>query len=217
MKQIAIPYIFFFLTLSTYGVWVKSTYCMSNVTLSDCEGFLLDSELGDLPGSYDHNEIYTLSIPLDKYGVAKSASFEITLESNTLCFEQSATNSGNAYRGSLNGSLSMTWENGLGASQSHYLTPTATTNYKVTANRECSDFESGVKFTIATNSDHPEKEDDYTSNWNTNLSERIDNLIGCSITQEFDQPIYPLVRLNFGNSPKTNNTSILNQKWNPLA
>ncbi len=37
-------------------------YNMSNNTVSDCEGILFDSELGDVGGTYDHNENYTFSI-----------------------------------------------------------------------------------------------------------------------------------------------------------
>ncbi|MEM8908607.1 MAG: CUB domain-containing protein [Bacteroidota bacterium] len=35
---------------------------MSNLVVDDCEGILLDSENGDIGGTYDHNENYTFSI-----------------------------------------------------------------------------------------------------------------------------------------------------------
>ena len=38
------------------------TYNMSNQTVDDCEGILLDSDLGDFDGDYDHSENYTFTI-----------------------------------------------------------------------------------------------------------------------------------------------------------
>ena len=48
--------------LSTMVVHAQVTYNMSNLTVDDCEGILLDSENGDIGGTYDHNENYTFSI-----------------------------------------------------------------------------------------------------------------------------------------------------------
>ncbi|MGK0365055.1 MAG: gliding motility-associated-like protein [Saprospiraceae bacterium] len=39
---------------------------MTDTLVTDCEGFLLDSELGDVPGTYDHNENYTFTICPDE-------------------------------------------------------------------------------------------------------------------------------------------------------
>ena len=54
---------------------------MSNLTVDDCEGFLLDSDNGDLPNTYDHNENYTFSICIEGDGV-------ITMEFIDFCTEE---------------------------------------------------------------------------------------------------------------------------------
>ncbi|MEL6842779.1 MAG: hypothetical protein AAFP02_06150, partial [Bacteroidota bacterium] len=41
---------------------------MSNLTVDDCKGFLLDSEDGSLAGHYDHDENYTFTICLPGNG-----------------------------------------------------------------------------------------------------------------------------------------------------
>ncbi len=56
-------------------------YNMSNLVVDDCEGILLDSENGDVAGTYDHNEDYTFSICIP--GVD-----EITLEFQAFCTEE---------------------------------------------------------------------------------------------------------------------------------
>ena len=40
----------------------QTIFNMSNQTVNECKGILLDSENGSPPGSYDHNENYTFSI-----------------------------------------------------------------------------------------------------------------------------------------------------------
>ena len=59
----------------------QPTYNMSNLTVDDCEGILLDSELGDLPGTYDHNEDYTFTI-------AVPDADQIILSFATFCTEE---------------------------------------------------------------------------------------------------------------------------------
>ncbi len=62
------------------SMYAQPTYYMSNQTVDDCKGFLLDSENGDVDGNYDHNENYTFSICIP--GVP-----EITLEFTSFCTE----------------------------------------------------------------------------------------------------------------------------------
>jgi len=54
------------LTFCLLGAFIQAIaqpeYTMQNLTVFDCEGFLTDSELGDVPGTYDHNENYTFTI-----------------------------------------------------------------------------------------------------------------------------------------------------------
>lgn len=40
----------------------QPTYHMANLTVSDCEGILYDSDNGDIAGTYDHNENYVFRI-----------------------------------------------------------------------------------------------------------------------------------------------------------
>ena len=40
----------------------QEEFFMRDTLVTDCEGILYDSELGDVPGTYDHNENYTFSI-----------------------------------------------------------------------------------------------------------------------------------------------------------
>ena len=48
--------------ISTSGLLAQVEYNMSNQTVNDCEGKLLDSDAGDNGQDYDHNENYTFSI-----------------------------------------------------------------------------------------------------------------------------------------------------------
>lgn len=79
-------YIFYTLPLllicfTSHLVFAQPTYNMSNMTVSDCKGILLDSDLGDPTGDYDHNENYTFSICIP--GVP-----EIALEFESFCTEE---------------------------------------------------------------------------------------------------------------------------------
>ena len=56
-------------------------YNMSNLTVDDCKGILLDSENGSPAGSYDHNENYTFSICIPNVP-------EITLVFEEFCTEE---------------------------------------------------------------------------------------------------------------------------------
>ena len=56
-------------------------YYMSNLTVDDCKGILLDSENGSPAGSYDHNENYTFSICIPNVP-------EITLVFEEFCTEE---------------------------------------------------------------------------------------------------------------------------------
>lgn len=60
--------------------YAQPTYYMSNLTVDDCKGFLLDSENGDVGGNYDHNENYTFSICIPDVP-------EITLVFTSFCTE----------------------------------------------------------------------------------------------------------------------------------
>ena len=44
------------------GLAAQPIYNMANLVVDDCEGFLLDSDAGDIQGTYDHNENFTFSI-----------------------------------------------------------------------------------------------------------------------------------------------------------
>ena len=44
------------------NLYAQPEYTMSNQTVDDCEGYLMDSEAGDPGTNYDHNEDYTFSI-----------------------------------------------------------------------------------------------------------------------------------------------------------
>ncbi len=68
------------LLLSAGLTTAQPTYNMSNQTVDDCKGFLLDSEQGDIGGTYDHNENYTFSICIP--GVQ-----QITLNFTSFCTE----------------------------------------------------------------------------------------------------------------------------------
>lgn len=67
-------YIFCSLLLFCAFVFLPKTahaqpiYNMSNLTVDDCEGILLDSENGDISGTYGHNENYTFSICISGNG-----------------------------------------------------------------------------------------------------------------------------------------------------
>ncbi len=74
-----ITYTLYFLLLASQ-TFAQPTYNMSNQTVDDCKGFLLDSELGDLDGTYDHNENYTFFFFIP--GVQ-----EITLNFTSFCTE----------------------------------------------------------------------------------------------------------------------------------
>ena len=58
------PHLFatLFFLLCTTGAFAQPMYEMQNLTVDDCEGFITDSEAGDVPGTYDHNENFTFSI-----------------------------------------------------------------------------------------------------------------------------------------------------------
>ncbi|TXC82040.1 CUB domain-containing protein [Luteibaculum oceani] len=77
--------LFLFTAVLLYG---QPTYNMGNFTVSDCEGILLDSEVGnaDNPTGYDHNENYTFTIC-----VPGASSVTITFE----LFELEKASSGN--------------------------------------------------------------------------------------------------------------------------
>ncbi len=63
MNIIRIPLLLFFV-LACAAVWAQPTYFMGNRVVSDCEGFLEDSNVGneDFPNGYDHNENYTFTV-----------------------------------------------------------------------------------------------------------------------------------------------------------
>jgi hypothetical protein len=50
------------LLLLAGSLFAQPEYYMSNMTVDDCEGYLFDSEQGDIGGNYDHNENYTFTI-----------------------------------------------------------------------------------------------------------------------------------------------------------
>ncbi|MEO7175727.1 MAG: gliding motility-associated C-terminal domain-containing protein [Saprospiraceae bacterium] len=50
------------LVLCCFRASAQTEYHMSNLQVSDCEGILLDSDLGDVENTYDHNENYTFTI-----------------------------------------------------------------------------------------------------------------------------------------------------------
>ena len=52
------------LLLISLGTNAQMIYNMSNMTVDECKGILLDSENGDPPNTYDHNENLTFSICL---------------------------------------------------------------------------------------------------------------------------------------------------------
>jgi len=53
---------------------------MNNQIVDDCEGFLLDSEAGDISGTYDHNENFTFTICVEDIS-------EISIEFLSFCTE----------------------------------------------------------------------------------------------------------------------------------
>ncbi len=58
-----IVYLFTFLLILSLGAAGQPVYNMSNMTVQDCEGTLLDSDANDgAPGNYDHNEHFVFSI-----------------------------------------------------------------------------------------------------------------------------------------------------------
>ncbi|MBK7344754.1 MAG: CUB domain-containing protein [Saprospiraceae bacterium] len=59
----------------------QPTYMMSNALVTDCEGILTDSEAGQLPGTYDHNENFTFTICINQAD-------KITLNFITFCTEE---------------------------------------------------------------------------------------------------------------------------------
>ncbi|MEL6846208.1 MAG: CUB domain-containing protein, partial [Bacteroidota bacterium] len=69
-----------FLSIATLSL-AQPTYNMQNLTVDDCEGFLLDSEAGDVPGTYDHNENFTFSICVPDADL-------ITLDFASFCTEE---------------------------------------------------------------------------------------------------------------------------------
>ncbi len=69
------------LSLFAWPSLAQPIYNMSNMTVDDCKGILLDSENGDPAGSYDHNENYTFSICIPNVP-------EITLVFDEFCTEE---------------------------------------------------------------------------------------------------------------------------------
>lgn len=78
MKKIYLPFLFF---VCQSVLHAQDTFNMNNQTVDDCEGILIDSELGDLDGHYDHNEDYTFTICVED-------AEEITLDFLTFCTEE---------------------------------------------------------------------------------------------------------------------------------
>ena len=68
-------------TASMASVLGQTTYTMTNATVTDCDGILTDSEAGQLPMTYDHNENFTFSICV-------SQAEEITLNFVSFCTEE---------------------------------------------------------------------------------------------------------------------------------
>ena len=69
MKQrIALLFVNCLIQLFAVAVHAQPIYNMSNLTVDDCEGILLDSENGDIGGTYDDNENYTFSIGIPGNG-----------------------------------------------------------------------------------------------------------------------------------------------------
>lgn len=55
-------YLTLILIFSLAAARAQPEYFMTDTLVTDCEGFLFDSELGDVPGTYDHNENYTFTV-----------------------------------------------------------------------------------------------------------------------------------------------------------
>lgn len=73
----------FFCTTLVFGpaTVAQTIYNMSNMTVTECKGILLDSENGSPTGAYDHNENYTFSICIP-------GAPQITLEFDDFCTEE---------------------------------------------------------------------------------------------------------------------------------
>ena len=56
---------FIFVIATSVGLFGQPTYMMTNATVDDCEGTLLDSENGPEDGQYNHNENYVFTICQD--------------------------------------------------------------------------------------------------------------------------------------------------------
>ncbi|MBR9922016.1 MAG: T9SS type B sorting domain-containing protein [Bacteroidetes bacterium] len=54
--------IFLCLFVPFAALLAQPEYNMANLTVTDCEGFLLDSDAGDIGDTYDHNENFTFTI-----------------------------------------------------------------------------------------------------------------------------------------------------------
>jgi hypothetical protein len=50
------------LLLGAFSASSQPEYNMANLIVDDCEGFLLDSDAGDIGDTYDHNENFTFTI-----------------------------------------------------------------------------------------------------------------------------------------------------------
>lgn len=59
----------------------QDTYTMTNALVTECDGVLTDSDAGQIPGTYDHNENFTFSICI-------SQADKITLQFISFCTEE---------------------------------------------------------------------------------------------------------------------------------
>lgn len=62
MKHLYKYFILQALNIFSLSLFAQTTFTMDNITTNLCEGVLLDSENGQLPGHYDNNEDYTFVI-----------------------------------------------------------------------------------------------------------------------------------------------------------
>ncbi|MEM1322570.1 MAG: gliding motility-associated C-terminal domain-containing protein [Bacteroidota bacterium] len=60
--KVILPPLLMLVVVWSVQLQAQPTYTMSTQTVDDCEGILLDSENGDVGGTYDHNENYSFSI-----------------------------------------------------------------------------------------------------------------------------------------------------------
>lgn len=62
MKQLNRILCLMILLISSYNLYAQPSFNMSNTTTNECEGILMDSDMGLLPDTYDNNENFTFKI-----------------------------------------------------------------------------------------------------------------------------------------------------------